>query len=405
MSNETDYHLLQVGEVLLNARRQDHYVNATELCKLASPKAKRFSDWNDQRNEGNMAVKRAFNDTMYRRLILEEEEDFREKLFISLLTNENPMNFQGRQAVEFPTTSRLPNNPNNEVVTTHSNSGNLGTAGAAATVSTSGAAQAALAIEEEENDVWLEDELIVKGQHFPADMVKQRIGELSIILGVGSGRPTWVHPYLAIQIAQWASPEFSIQVCIWVNSVIHGERQRRETQRHLERINELERRVVQLGESSMVERASLIRAEEDRARSNAVLVSVIPRLVHSVPVEFDEIIGIVKISPGHYRIYHRQKVSATSAQEEGEHIGDAYEVPSGLKASRIIRSKGRGRKVNKVPEVPSYNFFMVSKQIYFGQYYTEEDLIDVVEGVVDLVRREFLGEITIGNYEEQDENE
>ena len=31
---------------------------------------------------------------------------------------------------------------------------------------------------------------------------------------------TWVHPYVAINIAQWASPDFAAQVCIWVFEII-----------------------------------------------------------------------------------------------------------------------------------------------------------------------------------------
>ena len=35
-----------------------------------------------------------------------------------------------------------------------------------------------------------------------------------------SNHKTWVHPYVAINIAQWASPDFAAQVCIWVFEII-----------------------------------------------------------------------------------------------------------------------------------------------------------------------------------------
>ena len=46
----------------------------------------------------------------------------------------------------------------------------------------------------------------------------------SNLIHTGSGgknkNETWVHPYVAINIAQWASPDFAAQVCIWVFEII-----------------------------------------------------------------------------------------------------------------------------------------------------------------------------------------
>ena len=41
-----------------------------------------------------------------------------------------------------------------------------------------------------------------------------------IYRATGGNYTTWVHPYVAINIAQWASPDFAAQVCIWVFEII-----------------------------------------------------------------------------------------------------------------------------------------------------------------------------------------
>ena len=44
------------------------------------------------------------------------------------------------------------------------------------------------------------------------DLIRSEVG--------GPNHKTWVHPYVAINIAQWASPDFAAQVCIWVFEII-----------------------------------------------------------------------------------------------------------------------------------------------------------------------------------------
>ncbi len=47
-----------------------------------------------------------------------------------------------------------------------------------------------------------------------------------LVQRVRSGPPdqkgTWVHPYLAVNLAQWLSPQFAVQVSIWVHAWMDG---------------------------------------------------------------------------------------------------------------------------------------------------------------------------------------
>lgn len=45
----------------------------------------------------------------------------------------------------------------------------------------------------------------------PADLLIQ-----SITTGLNDSRGTWVHPHIAINLAQWVSPMFAVKVSGWV---------------------------------------------------------------------------------------------------------------------------------------------------------------------------------------------
>jgi len=45
---------------------------------------------------------------------------------------------------------------------------------------------------------------------------------LSIVTGPNAGRATWVHPQVAIHLAQWLSPEFAVKVTEWVYEWMSG---------------------------------------------------------------------------------------------------------------------------------------------------------------------------------------
>jgi len=49
---------------------------------------------------------------------------------------------------------------------------------------------------------------------------KCMIIETSIIIGRSADNATWVHPLLAVSIAQWVSPAFSMQVDVWVHRLL-----------------------------------------------------------------------------------------------------------------------------------------------------------------------------------------
>lgn len=51
----------------------------------------------------------------------------------------------------------------------------------------------------------------------PRDVVVQ-----SIVAGVNEARGTWVHPQVAIHLAQWLSPEFAVKVTEWVYEWMSG---------------------------------------------------------------------------------------------------------------------------------------------------------------------------------------
>lgn len=53
----------------------------------------------------------------------------------------------------------------------------------------------------------------------PRDVVVQ-----SIMAGVNEARGTWVHPQVAIHLAQWLSPEFAVRVTEWVYEWMSGKK-------------------------------------------------------------------------------------------------------------------------------------------------------------------------------------
>jgi hypothetical protein len=383
MSNQasTNANMMVIADVFMHTR-PDHYVNVTQLCKLSAKEpggkaTKAYGDW--KVNGSSIAFMNSFVNGMYMDVFDDENEGFLLKLADALIENEGEE--QHFTSTGFPAGSRPPSNV-------------LGNT-----------AQSAKSTASENDDDYTEvsiqdhvtsTELVYRGRSFPADFVKMKIREIAIEVGTGASKPTYAHPFIAINIAQWASPSFAFQVSKWIYKLLRDKHVALKEREILSIREEYDYQVGELREKLDETNGKLIKMGEnlseahlDVTKSNTTMARVLDRVVPIVSYKYEEVIGLVRKSSSHYELYHRQNTSSEAAKVAGTFIQE-FEVPSGLKTIRRIRMLSQGRKVRGVPVIPPDSFFMVSKQVHFGLGFTETQLLNDVARVVNQVKAEFM---------------
>jgi hypothetical protein len=355
------FQLVQLGDSGLVARDEDHYVNATELCKAISvltyPVKKEYKNW--KKNPETSVFIEELVESLYIGLFKEKNKNTLQKV-LSTLSNQGRLStvLVGADGTETKSNGSTIGNQENLNDDDHESS-------PVNQVSTSG--------------------VFINGRLYGSKLIKDIITTNCMIYENrgNNDKGTWVHPRIAINIAEWGHPKFAAQVTDWIEDLfIHGYVQLKaseviglqiELDKSRLQVNDIKRETGTLRDQLSI---TEFRASEMEKKVNEVkreLKSKARRVVPEVvDPQLEENVILIRVSSEReYRITHCQNRCFNRTLRGGEEIKKYPLRSSGVKEVALMRDYSTGT----TKKVPDDGFHMCGFKVELGKNYTEQQLL------------------------------